>query len=117
MSHVSVMDMEVNDLESLEKACNENPDLEFVRNQRTHKWFGQWMDDYDDADAAYRKFDPKTFGTCEHAIRVKGDGTAYEVGVRAHPTKKGAYSLLWDFYGDHGRRLKKAIGPDGKKLL
>lgn len=107
MSHVAVVKVEINDLNSLEKAC-ENLGLELRRDQKTFKWFGRWVNDYHAQDAAYRQIDPKTFGKCEHAIGVKGNKNAYEIGVLKNKTGRG-YTMIYDnWQGGYG--LEKAAG-------
>lgn len=106
MSHVATIQIEIHDLEALKKAC-EKMGLEFRENQKTHRWYGQWMNDFNDDDAAYRTIDPKEFGKCDHAIGLPGDNSSYEVGVKRIPGKKG-YTLLFDFWQQH--KMVKALG-------
>lgn len=114
MSHVSALETRVNDLDCLDRACKELGTVELIRNQKTYKWFGQWVQDYHGDDAAYKRgIDPKDYGKCEHAIRVKGNNQAYEVGVARN--KDGELVLVYDFWaGGHG--LQKAIGASGELL-
>jgi hypothetical protein len=73
------------------------------------------MNDYNGADAAHLNgIDPKTYGKCEHVIRIPGNDKAYEVGVIKNPNGKG-FRLVWDFWqGGYG--LKAVIGKDGGLL-
>lgn len=114
MSHVATVEMEIKDLDALRAACKAIG-VEFREGQRTFRWFGQWVNDYSAADAAYKRgIDPKTYGTCEHAISVPGNPHAYEVGVVR--TNTGKLALAWDFYaGGHG--LMAAVGPKAGKLV
>lgn len=77
MSHISKIEMEINDLQALKQAC-QILGAEFIANQRTYKWYsGQ--------------------NPCSHVIRVPG--ASYEVGV----IQKGkAYELEWDEYSPGG---------------
>jgi hypothetical protein len=89
MSHVSKIELEVNDLETLGQACH-RLGLELVREQKTFKWYGQ------------------EDGKCDHAIKVPGAN--YEIGV----IKAGnALELQCDYF-DTG--IGKAIGQKGGLL-
>lgn len=113
MSHVSAVDLEIVDLECLEKAA-EILGLELVRNQSTYRWWGKWVNDYHGTDAAYKNgVDPKDYGRCVHALRVKGNPNAYEVGLINRPDGRPGYLPVWDFFGSHGRALRDKIGKDG----
>lgn len=113
MSHVSSMKLAINDLDALDKACKALG-LELVRDQKTFRWFGRWMNDFDAADAAYRNgIDVKDYGKCEHAIRIPGNSNAYEVGIMRN--KEGQLVPVWDFFcGGYG--LEEKIGKNGSKL-
>jgi len=112
MSHLASIDIRIDSLPALKNACAELG-LTFVENQRTHEWFGQFMDDYHGTDAAYRNgIDPKTYGTCLHAIRVPG--CKYEIGVVNHPSGQGL-TLVYDFWGP-GQRIVEAVGKGCEKL-
>lgn len=113
MSHVSIIKTQFKDLEALKVACTKLG-LEFKQNQKNWKWFGRWVNDYHGADAAYKNgIDPKEYGKCDHAIGVKGNKQAYEVGL----VKKGnAYVPLFDFWNG-GYGLMEAIGKDASKLI
>jgi len=115
VSHVALVDIVVDDLECLEEAAS-NIGMEFRWDQKTYKWFGKWVQDYHASDAAYHHgIDPKDYGKCEHAISVKGNSEAYEVGVCKNPNGDG-YVLIWDFWqGGYG--LRSAIGDGGHKLI
>ena len=89
MSHMSTIELEVKDLDTLSRACS-RMGLNLIRGQKKFKWFGR-----DD-------------GVCDHAISIPD--AAYEIGVIK---KNGQYELNCDFYD---RRLKKAIGENGGRL-
>lgn len=113
MSHVAVIKVQIKDLEALKQTCSELG-LEFVEGQKTYKWYGRWVRDYHGNDAAYKNgIDPKNYGKCDHAIRIPGNSSAYEVGVVR--LDDGSYTLIWDFYNG-GYGLIKKIGKDGEKL-
>jgi hypothetical protein len=89
MSHISKIELEVNDLTTLKRACA-RLGLRFVESQKTFKWFG-----YEE-------------GRCDHAIKVPG--ATYEIGV----TKKGTlYELQCDYF-DYA--LSNVIGQNGGLL-
>jgi len=88
MSHISKIELEINDLATLKKACS-RLGLEFLNNQKTFKWFGKQSE-------------------CNHAIKIP-DGK-YEIGV----IKSGAgYELQCDYYD---QSIGKAIGENGGLL-
>ena len=111
MSHVVAVNIQVKDLDCLEKACK-TLGLQLNRGQKTHKWYGRWVGDYHQDDAAYKNgVDPKTFGQCEHAISIPGNKAAYEIGVIPVKDKPGTYNLLWDFWNG-GNGLQELVGRD-----
>lgn len=109
MSHVVDMKIEIRDMQALEKACS-RLGLELVKNQKTYKWFGRSVGDYPVPEG----FTADELGKCDHAIRVKGNAGAYEVGVVKRKDGPG-YQLIWDFWqGGYG--LQEKIGADGGLL-
>jgi len=88
MSHIARIELEVNDLSTLDRAC-QKMGLKLVRNQKSYKWY------YGD-------------NTCDHAIVVPGAN--YEIGIHH---KEGKYNLETDFW-DEG--IKSAIGDNGGLL-
>lgn len=113
MSHVADMNLKIKNLDDLSRAC-QTLGLELVRDQKTYKWFGRWMNDYSGENAAYNHgIKPEDYGKCDHAIRIPGDSKAYEIGVVADGS--GEYQLIWDFYGG-GFGLVDKIGKTGGKL-
>lgn len=116
MSHVSKLDVKIaeKDLVYLRKAA-ERLGLVFREGQKTHRWYGRWMNDYSADDAAVSQgVDPHTFGTCDHAIACPGNKTAYEVGVRR--MENGDYALLYDFWSG-GQGMSNFVGAKGERLL
>lgn len=97
------MRIEVRDLEALDAACK-RLGFAFRRGQKTYQWYGRWVNDYHEEDAAYKHgVATGDYGKCDHAIHVPG--CKYEVGVLAH--NDGSHSLIWDFI-DH--QLAEALG-------
>lgn len=98
----------------LKAAVGKIKGLHWKENQKTFKWYGSWVNDYDQADAAYKLgIDTKDYGKCEHAISV--DGSGYEIGLMKRKDGKG-YSIVWDFFGT-GRHIEEVIGKGAEKLL
>ena len=114
MSHVVSIKTEVRDLEAVKKACAELG-LTFKQGQKTIRWFGKWVNDYNAEDAAYKLgIKPEQYGTCDHAIEVPGSD--YDVGLLRNP-ETGGYRLYFDFWGSNGAAIQTAIGKNGEKLL
>lgn len=91
MSHISKIEIQINDLEALKQACKKL-DIEFVRNQNRFIWYN--------GEAK-----------CDHVIRVSG--AKYEIGVIKN---KNTFELHWDNWiygglteklGENASRLKK----------
>ena len=116
MSHVTKIDLKVRDLDALEEAADQLG-LELRREQKKYAWWGRFVGDSHE----YGDADPKTFGRCEHALRIKGttphdgSGGPWEIGVV--PAKDGdGYTLLYDRYGSAGRQLEEKVGARCAKL-
>ena len=110
MSHVATVDVEINDLEALGEAAKVLG-LDLMRGQKSYRWYGHHVGDY----PVPAGFDVADLGKCEHALRVKGDGRAYEVGVVKRRDGKPGYSLMWDFWSG-GYGLEAKVGKDCSKL-
>lgn len=111
MSHVVVVDIEIKDLEMLKKAC-EDLGLVFKENKKTYKWYGRSVGDYKLPDG----FTASELGKCEHALSIKNNDSAYEIGVVKSKKNSESYSLLWDFWNG-GYGLEKVVGKDCHKLI
>jgi hypothetical protein len=106
MSHVSKIEIQVNDLEALQAAC-ERLGGKFLHGKTRYEWFGQFMRDWPLPDGIKEE----DLGKCQHAMSFPG--ARYEVGVV--PTKNGkGYTLLFDFWRSGG--LDKVLGEKGEKL-
>ncbi|MFH2059647.1 MAG: DUF1257 domain-containing protein [Pseudomonadota bacterium] len=88
MSHIAKIELEVTDLDSLTKACQQIG-LNLVRGKTTFKWY-------------------QGNGKCDHAIEVPG--ASYEIGL---VYKDNKYELQTDFW-DKG--IETAIGKNGGLL-
>ena len=104
MSHVARIEIDIKDLDALKAACVQLG-LEFVPNQQSYAWYGQYVGDTPLPDG----FTAADLGRCDHAIRVPG--ARYEVGV-VH--RNGKYHLLWDFYRSGG--LERVLGKGAGRL-
>lgn len=104
MSHVSIINLEINSLDALRMTV-ERLGIVFRENQKTYQWFGRFMADYPLPEG----FTAADLGKCDHAIHVPG--AQYEIGV---VERNGKISLLWDFWQDGG--LERIIGQGGAKI-
>jgi hypothetical protein len=103
------------DFDALRSACEESG-LEFREGQKTWKYWGSWANDYHAKDAAYKHgIDPKDYGKGVHAIAVKGDKDAYEIGLVKSPLGTG-WMPVYDFFGSHGKKIQAAAGKQLEKL-
>ena len=101
---------------SLQDACAELG-LEFREGQKTWKYWGSWANDYHQADAAYKHgIDPKDYGKSTHAIVVKDDNGAYEIGLVPSPKGDGSWMPVYDFYGNPGKKIQEKAGAKLEKL-
>ncbi len=104
MSHIAKIELEINDLETLKKAC-ERLGLEFIENQKTYQWYGTWVGDSEMPEG----ITVNDLGKCDHAIRVPG--AQYEIGIVSKGRK---YILLWDFWHQGG--LEQKLGKNAGRL-
>ena len=109
MSHVVAIELQVKDLMALREAC-EAMGAELVLGQTTYKWYGRWMNDFSGENAAYRKIDPKKYGTCDHAIKHPKCG--YEIGLMKQDD--GSFMVVADEWGQGG--LPVVFGHGMSKL-
>ena len=114
MSHVVQIRTVLKDIEAVKLVCAELG-LTFRENQNTYAWWGTSVGDY----PLPTGFAAKDLGHCEHAIGVPG--TPWEIGVVRCRNKDGSlaegYTLLFDFYGDRGAPIAKALGGTDAKLF
>lgn len=104
MSHISKIELEIRDLQSLKDACN-NLGFQFMDGQKRYLWYGKWVGNQPLPDG----ISEEDLGKCDHAIHVPA--AVFEIGV----VKKGnGYILLWDSWVGGG--LQKQIGHDSEIL-
>lgn len=107
MSHVATIELTITSLESL-LAAAQSCGLE-VRQKTSYKWYGTSVGDYPIPEG----FTAESLGKCDFALGVRGNSSAYEIGV---VKRNGTYTLLYDFWGVHGRALQAKIGVNGVNL-
>ena len=108
MSHVSKVDLVIENIAHLRAAC-EHLGCELAHESKW-RWYGSWVNDYSAQDAAYHHgIDPKTYGKgAEYVIKVPG--ATYDVGVYKNPKGPG-YVLVYDNYcSGHGIETKLGRG-------
>lgn len=103
MSHITTINIKIKDLDSLKEACEELG-LVFYENKKTYKWYGRSVGDYPLPEG----MTVDDLGKCDHAIGLKNNKEAYEIGL----VKRGdEYIPVWDFWSG-GFGLEKAVGKD-----
>ena len=100
MSHISKIELEIRDLESLKQACKKLG-FQFMENQNHYIWYGKWVGNQPLPDG----INEKDLGKCTHAIHVPA--AVFEIGV----VQRGkSFILLWDSWIGGG--LQKYIGTE-----
>lgn len=105
MSHVSKIEIEINDLHCLKQAC-QRIGLEFRENQRSYVWYGRLVNPQN--TPLPEGITEKDLGKCHHAIHIPN--ASYEIGIVQQGTK---FIMLADYWDS---KLSVAIGKDGGKL-
>ena len=115
MSHVVASGVIITDIDCLRAAVAKVKGLKWKENQKSWKWYGTWVNDYNKADAAYKLgIDTRDYGKCDHAISV--DGSDYEIGIMKRTDGKG-WSPVFDFFGSNGHRIQAVVGDGCEKLM
>ena len=116
MSHVADCDFVIADVDACAEAARALGG-ELVRDQKTHAWYGRFLNDWDDGRAAVNRRDPASFGKCDHAIKFPG--IRYEVGLCREID--GSYTPVYDQFGNHGehdgQKLEQLLGGAGLPKL
>jgi len=100
VSHISKIELEIRDLQSLKDACK-RLGFYFMENQKQYIWYGKWIGNQPLPDG----MSEENLGKCDDAIHVPA--AAFEIGV----VRRGnGYVLLWDSWIGGG--LQKYIGKD-----
>jgi hypothetical protein len=101
--------MQIKDLAALRSAV-EALGGKLMMGQKTHQWYGQFMNDWQSDRAAVNRRNSDTFGTCDHAIKF--EGINYEIGVVK--SGDGCYELIYDTFGSggyhDGGKLEEKLG-------
>jgi hypothetical protein len=115
VSHITKTEFTVlrGDLDAVEAACRELGTLELRRDQHSYRWFGTYMNDSESGRRYAAQVSPEKWGRCAHAIAVKGNAEAYEIGLVENAD--GNYDLVFDSWGP-GQALVKACGEDLYRL-
>jgi hypothetical protein len=109
MSHISAITLRIKDSKALLEAAEELG-LE-QRLKGTYKWYGRSVGDYPLPEG----YTEDELGKCLFALGIKGNHSAYEIGVVKSKIHPGEYEMLWDFWNG-GFGLQEAIGEQGNKL-
>lgn len=104
MSHISKIELKIKSLEDLITACNQLG-LKFCRNEKTYKWFGNWIGDQPLPEGVREE----DLGKCDHMIHVPG--AQYQIGI---VKKDNQFLLLWDSWKTGG--LEQVLGNNAGLL-
>ena len=74
MSHISKIELEIRDLDSLKTAC-ERLGFQFMKNQKHYRWYGKWVGNQPLPDG----ISEEDLGKCTHAIHIPA--ALFEIGV------------------------------------
>ena len=117
MSHIADVQLHVTDLDDLRTAVLEAGG-NWHEGQTTHRWYGRFLNDWNDERAAVNRRDPATFGKCLHAISFPN--VNYQIGVVPHTSGTG-YDLVYDNFGSGGQHdgqlLEQRLGGAGLPKL
>jgi len=110
MSHIATVDLHITDLAALKAAC-EALGLEFREGKTNFRWYGTVVGDY----PLPTGFTAAEMGQCDHAIGMKDNTHAYELGVVSRRDGKPGFAILYDFWRG-GFGLEDAVGKAAGKL-
>jgi len=115
MSHVTKTGFTIyaTDLDAVEEACRVTGTVEFMRGQTSYRWYGSFLNDSESGRRYAQEVSPEKWGRCDHAIRVKGNSEAYEIGLVRNA--EGNFDLVFDSWGP-GRAIIEACGEDLYRL-
>ena len=108
MSHVVSIQLLIKDLEALKMACKDLG-CEFIKDKKEYAWYGVHVGDYPLPEGMTKE----EMGKCNHAIKVPGAN--WEIGVVKEKDGK-SYKLIYDFFGDEGRKIHNVCGENLGKL-
>lgn len=105
---MTTIQIKIRNLNAFRQAC-EYLGLEFKENQKTYKWYGRFMND----SVLDKSINVSDLGKCTHAASVKGNKSAYELGLIQ---QEDGYQLIADnWLGGYG--LHEIIGNDYSKIM
>ena len=113
MSHVVASKVFVTNLDDA-RVVGDELGFDLIENATKFAWYGKWVNDFSGSRAAVTAgYDPKTFGTCEHKLRMKdhqqGD---YEIGLVRRVDGKPGWELVYDDYSSYGAKINKKAGKN-----
>ena len=138
MSHITKIDLEINDLDALKAAlARVSPDLEFRAGQTSFKWYGEFVGDAPVPEG----MSPADYGKCDHAVGIRAGAPhplgakmngfindpnfgPYELGIVKIPGRN-SYHLVYDEWnmvpgfhesGNGGNGLERLIGKGASAL-
>jgi len=112
MSHVAKVELKVTDLDDLAAACAD-VGCTFDRDATEWEWYGEWEQDYDSEDAAFRHgIAPERYGTSDAGV-IRVPGASYEIGVYRLPD--GTFGLVYDNF-NKGRGIETHLGAGLPRL-
>lgn len=108
MSHVSVLEVQVTNLEALKLAAADCG-LEFREGQKSYRWYGHFVGD----SPLPEGMTVDQLGKCQHALAVPNNPRAYEIGLIQRGDR---WILAYDFWNG-GYGLEAAAGAGCQKLM
>lgn len=112
MSHISTVDLVIEDLDALAEAAGKLG-LVLHRGATSYKWFGRFVGDYNDPQVQELGIPVSEYGKCQHKLSVVGNEHAYEIGLAKNPKGRG-YVLLFDHWGG-GSGLMEKVSTVGSR--
>ena len=111
MSHVATVEIRIKWVDDLRAVCEELG-LTYDEAATAWRWWGRWVNDWHEANAAYHHgVKPEEYGTADAGV-IRVPGASWDIGVYR---RGGEYVLVYDNYGG-SRGLEKALGAGLTKL-
>ena len=106
MSHVTVIAVELKDLDALKAVCAALG-LEFRENQTTYRWYGRHVGDFPIPEGLTKA----DLGRCDHAIAVKGTACKdLTKSIEAALGKTESVEKKPEFYQQQAASAKQRLG-------
>lgn len=106
MSHVADVDIKIRDLDAFAAAVKRLGG-EYVRDAKTIRWYGRFLNDWNSQAAAVNRIDSKRFGKTDAGC-VRFAGVSYDLGLLKNDD--GSYTPYFDSYGSGGQGLAAKLG-------